>query len=289
MIRIEPVAGLANRMRALDSALAMGREAGAEVRLRWAVDPDLGCAFEELFDPIPGLAWVENFRPLKIAHEYDPMRNALRRSKVAVGLVKIARALRKTVKNAGSSRRYLGLHDVEALLPHPEKILDLCKRYDVEIRTFSRFWRGERDFVGFRPAAEVQKIIDRYARAGAIGVHIRRGDNVISIANSPLEAFVARMESLLSSDPAVRFYVATDSDEVMDELAKRFGSRISAHPKRSLDRHDPLAIKDALVDLYCLASCDRIIGSYWSSFTDVASEIRGIPKEIVAAPSSGRA
>jgi hypothetical protein len=33
-----------------------------------------------------------------------------------------------------------------------------------------------------------------------------------------------------------------------------------------------------LIDLYALANCERIIGSHYSSFTDVAAEIRGIPK-----------
>ena len=116
MILIEPIAGLANRMRALDAALAMGREVGTEVRLRWPVDPDLGCPFEELFEPIPGLAGVENFHPPKIANEYDPTRNFLRKSKAIVSLVNLARALRRAISNSGSKRRFLGLHDVEALL-----------------------------------------------------------------------------------------------------------------------------------------------------------------------------
>ena len=34
-------------------------------------------------------------------------------------------------------------------------------------------------------------------------------------------------------------------------------------------------------DLFSLAATDKILGSYWSSFTDVAASMRGIPKVIV--------
>lgn len=288
MIRIEPIAGLANRMRALDSALAMGRELGVEVHLRWPVDPDLGCPFEELFEPVPGIASVENFYPPKIANEYDPLRNLLRRNPVAVGMVKAARAARRVINGLNPNKRYLGIQDVEALEATPEKIFELCRHYDVDIRTYSRFWRGDKDFVGFEPARALRAGIDGYGKncRGAIGVHIRRSDNTIAIANSPLEAFIDRMRGIAESDPSTRFFVATDSPETLAILVRDFGDRIASHPKNTYNRGDSQAIKDALIDLYCLSSCDRIIGSYWSSFTDVASELRGIPKEIIKASPS---
>ena len=37
---------------------------------------------------------------------------------------------------------------------------------------------------------------------------------------------------------------------------------------------------DALLDLYCLAACKKIIGSYFSSFTDTAASLGGIEKLI---------
>jgi hypothetical protein len=36
--------------------------------------------------------------------------------------------------------------------------------------------------------------------------------------------------------------------------------------------------------LFCLSKCQKIIGSYWSSFTEAAAEIHGIEKIIVGAP-----
>ena len=37
---------------------------------------------------------------------------------------------------------------------------------------------------------------------------------------------------------------------------------------------------DALLDLYCLASTRKIIGSFFSSFTDIAADMHHIPKVI---------
>jgi hypothetical protein len=37
---------------------------------------------------------------------------------------------------------------------------------------------------------------------------------------------------------------------------------------------------DALLDLFCLAACKKIIGSYCSSFTDTAASLGGIEKLI---------
>ena len=43
---------------------------------------------------------------------------------------------------------------------------------------------------------------------------------------------------------------------------------------------------DARLDLYCLAATDKLIGSYWSSFTDIAADMRGIEKVIAGETAS---
>ena len=40
-------------------------------------------------------------------------------------------------------------------------------------------------------------------------------------------------------------------------------------------------IQQALVDMYLLADCKKIIGSFQSTFCFVAAEINGIPLEII--------
>jgi len=64
-------------------------------------------------------------------------------------------------------------------------------------------------------------------------------------------------------------------------LRNAFPGKIITYPKRVLERDNPLAAQDALIDLYCLSRCRKLIGSHWSSFTDVAWQIRGIERLII--------
>lgn len=73
------------------------------------------------------------------------------------------------------------------------------------------------------------------------------------------------------------FFVATDSREEEENLRRLFPGRIISHRKRSLDRNSPDGIKDAAVDLYCLARCGKIIGSQRSSFSEAAAQIGRCP------------
>ena len=117
---------------------------------------------------------------------------------------------------------------------------------------------------------------ERYGRDEPVGVHIRRTDNMASIQHSPIEDFEAAMREEIERDPDTRFFLATDDPAIEARLQEGFPGRIVVHAKSSLARNDPQAVRDAVVDLYGLSNCRRLIGSYRSSFTDSASRIRGI-------------
>lgn len=52
MITFVPVGGLANRMRAIDSALRLAADCHTGLRIVWFKDHGLNCRFDELFQPI---------------------------------------------------------------------------------------------------------------------------------------------------------------------------------------------------------------------------------------------
>jgi hypothetical protein len=79
----------------------------------------------------------------------------------------------------------------------------------------------------------------------------------------------------------VKFVVATDFLEVQQELENIFPGRIIIHNKSSLDRSSPAAIRDAVIDLYCLAQTRKLIGSYGSSFTETASKLGDVETVVV--------
>ena len=76
------------------------------------------------------------------------------------------------------------------------------------------------------------------------------------------------------------FYLATDDFAVKNEICRRFGGKVLTLPTPTC-RKSLAGIQNAVVDLWCLAHTKRLIGSYWSSFTDTAAELGRIPVTIV--------
>lgn len=170
-----------------------------------------------------------------------------------------------------------------ALANQKDKLCAWAATGNPRIRTHSKMLADAGLFTPFEPTQELRAVIDVYSSrlSNAVGVHIRRSDNVESSRFSPTQRFIELMHAELASNATTQFFVATDSPETFDILRNEFGDTVFEHVKRSLNRSDPSAIRDAVVDLYCLASCRKLLGSYWSSFSDTAWEIRGIDHIIV--------
>ena len=106
----------------------------------------------------------------------------------------------------------------------------------------------------------------------AIGVHIRRSDNVQAIQGSPLELFEKKIAEELALNPEQRFFLATDDEETAERLKNMFGDAIVMQERRCLKRGDSAGIVDAAVDFLALSRCREIFGSFWSSLSDIAAE-----------------
>ena len=114
-----------------------------------------------------------------------------------------------------------------------------------------------------------------------IGVHVRRGDNLMSHKYSPLDLFIKKMDENIGVDPSTTFYVSTDSNEVYETLKQIFGDKVyTAATVRSRDTLK--GIQSALLDFYCLSKCKKILGSYDSSFSEIAAKMGKIPLEVIS-------
>ncbi|MCD8298085.1 MAG: hypothetical protein LUC88_10985 [Prevotella sp.] len=108
-----------------------------------------------------------------------------------------------------------------------------------------------------------------------VGVHIRGTDNVKSKLHSPFNVFVNFINKELIKDPNTKFYLATDEIEFKKKLIDMFDDIIITN-REVLNRNSLEGMEGALIDLYCLSKTDYIIGSYYSSFSEIAAEIGGI-------------
>ena len=254
-------------MRALDSAIAFSKETGRSICVIWTLGQDLNCRFEDLF-LVP-----KRFKMLiQIADEKNFE-------------VFSRRCIRKLFSVSG---RLLDCAKVGERFGDIFRSRFAKQKGLVYVETFYRLPYGSRHFADFHPAEPMQRKIDHYVRnfENVVGVHIRRTDNNKSIQYSPTSSFIECMQREVDEDNKVKFFLATDSLQVEDEIRKIFPTRIITHAKSSLDRNNPLAIQDALIDLYCLSMTRKLIGSYWSSFTDTASEI-GQMETLIARKAAG--
>lgn len=111
--------------------------------------------------------------------------------------------------------------------------------------------------------------------AHTIGLHIRGTDNVKAREHSTLAKFIARIDSELSINEAATFFLATDEPDVRETLVARYGKRIF-YRDNVLSRSSVAGMQDAVADLWCLSRTRLIVGSYWSSYSEIAAEIGGI-------------
>ena len=261
MLIINPKCGLCNRMQTRDSSLALARQLNAPLTIFWVRNRDCS-RMKDLFE----------LRDL-------PCRVIELREGIVSGFLD-----RYAKKFFGRfNNLHLGQKKANRLREQKNPVETLSGYRHIYIRTYSRFFYAPEaaPFTPFRPKKSLQAIIDTYRKPNCIGIHIRRGDNRKAIAHCPLSEFIKQMNEELRVDPNVCFFLATDDPSSEKRLQAEFPGKITVHRKQSLDRNSPQAIRDAVIDLYSLANCRKLIGSYWSSFTDTAAEIGGIEKATI--------
>lgn len=257
MFIIQPSGGLCNRMRVINSSLELAKRKNTKLLVLWYCAPELNAPFESLFEPTDAFR-VINFSSLK--------------------------DLRKLWYQL-TARTRISNEDIEAHTT--DGILDedffRSIRLPAYLFTWEHFYDADEYFKLFRPAPKLKKRIDEAIRRfdeNTVSVHIRRTDQSASIAYSKTENFIELMNREIEKNPQTKFFLATDDKEEEALLRKTFPGRIISNENRTLRRDSLDGMYDALLDLYCLAACNKIIGSYYSSFTDTASALGGIPKLI---------
>ncbi|MDF1778543.1 MAG: hypothetical protein P1V13_21160 [Rhizobiaceae bacterium] len=265
MIIIEPAGGLCNRLRSIHSAIALADSLERSLEMVWLANDGMGARFSELFE-----------RPAIFSRIYEFDKNKLN--------------LLKNIKYI-FARNFR----IQRLRPDltPPRVMDLSEAgFDFEslkikrrihIKSWSLFYGEDKSFYQFEPVKELQEKIDAVTCGfdKTVGVHIRRSDLLESVEGSPTELFILEMRREIEREPETKFFLSTDDPEEERYLSDLFGDRIIIFNKDTRSRQEVGAIKDAVVDLYCLASTCKIIGSKGSSFTEVAARMAQIPLTII--------
>ena len=269
---IEPMGGLANRMRVIASVIKLTKIANTQIHCNWIENNELMAPFNRLFQDIDRLLFVpsgmkklnglkESFRHGQSTGFRSWIHNKRLGFDVCISAKEVSRLvsngwLREELQN-GSKRMYL------------------------------QSWMIDEDFDSedliniFKPTKQIEqqtlKYLSKFSEfSKVIGIHIRRSDNAKSIENSPVERFVEVMEDYIKSFDGVGFFLATDDRDIEYLMSRLYPGKIITQPK-VFSRATFEGIASALVDLILLSKTEKIYGSYWSSFTTMAGKLSGIP------------
>ena len=195
---------------------------------------------------------------------------------------------------------------------HKRQTLDLLTADSADIRFQTWSWllvpsrfpahralmvRCAQLLASMQPTVEIQARINAFRdnsfRPQMIGVHLRRADMrfLYPLSATNTDSAMAAVDAYLDCSPDAGVLLCTDDGAVNQhsgqtlateglhtKFVQRYGERVVYTCPRSLDRREPAAIQDAVVDLWLLRKTDYFVGTAASSFSEMAALGRGIPR-----------
>ena len=252
-IELLPVAGLANRLRAMASGICAAQDTGRPLVIVWQQQHSI-CrgSFRQLFDmtaPLP-------FKLVEAGFGGPPPY---------------------------PHRECLSPADWERFKERdPYKPLYI-KSYGHFHQSDPARWVAALRSIRPNPSLEMDVGI-RFAELEAacggplVGVHIRRTDHRKAIQLSPTGAFLQQMAAYPAE---MHFFLATDDALERGMLAQAFPGRVH-FGATNLNRDSEEGGVQAFADLLSLAACREILGSAGSSFSEIAAAWGGCPLKVVA-------
>ncbi len=267
-----PVGGLANRMRATLSAMALAEASGLELKVIWFRDWALHAAFHSLFAP--------QDLPARVRITEASARDLLVYDRPRRKNFYIPRGIQRCL-----FRSCLYEHQIDGLRQEHFDFSRWAAQGNVYMASYLPFFPYPADWLRtvFRPVPQVASEINRRSAAFTsytVGVHIRRTDNALSIEHSPIELFFGCIDKEQVGHPDMCIYLATDSEEVKQAMRMRYGKRVICAESKA-DRSTTAGICGGIADLYTLSRTQKVYGSFHSSFSELAAELGNIPLIVV--------
>ena len=278
--------GLGNRLRALASAMAVAAAANRHLLLVWRSDIHCNCLFGRLFaqPPIsPPFAVVDQGleRPGGLPeaewqvldymnHTSDRWLNLdTRRHTYVRTAFQLAHTRGKWAYAKWQLRRLAPAPDVAALVRTNDSYIGVHVRsvFDDSVLAALQDRMTKRSESGREALAAASA-----EYGGAKAAEIKAWRNA---------GHWSRFINRLSREPAAtRFFLAADSQDAYDGLLAAFPNRIASTPRvcasaSRCDSRDCASLRLALADMLNLARTRRILGSYFSSFSEVAQHWDG--------------
>ena len=280
---VRPRQGLANRMRVITSFQILARCSGRVFELCWALsngwsNEDLSELFENDFPRVSVNEFERYCRKGLALHEAirivgrDDRGNRTREWREGSGMHQVFDL------EAFPVVTYSG-HSMCYTLVDPATRARLLPDFGSAYRAGLKEWR---------PVASIRAKVERLAAnfgPHTVGVHVRRGDawdgpRASGFRRSSDDAFFARMDAVLATEPRTNFFLATDSASTEERFHERYREAVIVNPDKtfvpSVPRQPKDNQRDAVIDMFALARTREILGNNYSSFSRMAAALGGI-------------
>ena len=266
-ITLVPFGGLGNRLKTVASAVRLAIQHGRRLTIYWFRDPGLNCRADTLFSLSPDaqeyVTLVDSSFPRNLLCDRPRIKNLF--------IPRILIPLQFRLYLHGDSLK----HKLKEVPDYGTYIFGNRQKGRILISSCWELTNDPEmmDFILPSPAvmARRERLMQGWS-GRMVGVHIRRGDHGISIAQSPTSLFIARMEGLIDEDPDTRFFLATDSIEEREMLQRHFLGRVYTS-ESTPERDSADGILDAYAELLTLSATSVILGSSRSTFSRLAARI----------------
>ena len=256
--------GLGNRLRAIGSAAAIAKSEGYELVIVWQPDEHCNCYFHDLFEydgPVIDSSFKKiNDRNIRL-YNYMEIEGGKKNEPI----------------NCGEQQ-------------------SIYVRTAFTLSHKSSSWNDENKFIqALSPVQRVRDLVNSVAFPNDVSVHIRMGE--ISDGKPPsyetdesnwslddqklidhwrskshYNNFINRINTLIRENDHLSLFLACDNKIGYKALLDRYGSKINYLARPCFNRSTE-QIQYALADALLLSKSRLILGSNWSSFTELASRL----------------
>ncbi|HSI74663.1 MAG TPA: hypothetical protein VK957_02160 [Lunatimonas sp.] len=274
---LKPQSGLGNRIRAISSFIYMKNLVDADLHVIWEPDNSLNANFLDLFKSNPNFTLSESrfkFNVFLTRNKLVNSKFSFLRSIVGVYNNLIIKLIGFDVLLLENDISKNKLNLITEICKQNKKILIISGGDILEYK------EGVQSFV---PTDEITSTINRELlgfKKHMIGIHIRRTDHTISIANSPLYLYENKISEYIQKVSETGFFLATDDPNIESHFKEKFPGLMFTHEK-TFGRDSKEGIVDAVIDLFLLSKTEKIYGSYWSSYSEMASILGDIELEVL--------
>lgn len=273
---LKPKLGLGNRIRAVSSFIYLKKLINAELQVIWQPDKSLNAKYNDIFKENP------NFSLLKPQFKYNLFINRKKLVNSKYGFIKfIVGSYNSLIKRLIGVDVLLLDNDIHNNL---QSVKEICeKNIKILIITSNQCLEYKEGVQTFVPVDEIANMINRTLtgfKKNMIGIHIRRTDHIISIQNSPIYLYENKILDYIKKNDNFGIFLATDDPEIENYFIEKYPGIVITY-KKIFGRDTKEGISDAVVDLFLLSKTNKIYGSYWSSYSGIASLLGDIELEVL--------